>query len=273
MKRRDNGYKHKRRDPLWLAGQAALVLLGFALIYNTTYVISRSSYSLATYLPAMLGGWFIFLGLGAKLLRRLRKNPVLLALSNLFRLGVFLYLLSVLLLYSYSNLVRNVKSYDPDILIVLGGGLKGSLPSLTLRNRLDEAVDYLEKNPEALLLVTGAQGPMEERSEAVAMWEYLVKEGVPSDKILLEEKATSTRENFLYSKELIASIWGITEPKIAFATTDFHILRSGLLARWAGFDNPVPITAGGVSYQTLGNYMREVLALYKDLILQIPEVF
>lgn len=66
--------------------------------------------------------------------------------------------------------------------IVLGAGVNGTEPSLSLRTRLDAALDYLERWPEIPVVLTGGQGYGEEITEAACMYAYLTEHGVdPSD--------------------------------------------------------------------------------------------
>ena len=43
----------------------------------------------------------------------------------------------------------------PNAIIVLGAGVNGSTPSLSMCNRLDAALNYLNANPDALAVVSG----------------------------------------------------------------------------------------------------------------------
>jgi uncharacterized SAM-binding protein YcdF (DUF218 family) len=52
--------------------------------------------------------------------------------------------------------------------------------------------------------------------------QFLVAYGVPQDRIFLEERSTNTRENALFTKEMIASWPG----KRVLLTSDFHIFRA-----------------------------------------------
>jgi uncharacterized SAM-binding protein YcdF (DUF218 family) len=63
-------------------------------------------------------------------------------------------------------------------LIILGAGLEGSRVSLTLKNRLDKGLNYLHKYPESLVIVSGGQGSHELISEAEAMKQYLLHNGI-----------------------------------------------------------------------------------------------
>ena len=61
------------------------------------------------------------------------------------------------------------------------------------------------------------------------MKRYRMSRGVPEDRILEEARSTDTLENMKFSKEII---WTYDpKAKIAFATTNYHVFRSGLCAR------------------------------------------
>ncbi len=151
---------------------------------------------------------------------------------------------------------------QPEYLVVLGAGVKeDGTPTLSLANRLERSIIYAEKHPETLIVVSGGQGRTEPMSEAEAMAQYLVDRGVKPERIIIEDRATSTMENFKYTREIIGN-----QDEIAFVTNDFHVFRSSILARRNGF------TAYGYGTQTPGivlvnSYLREFFALGKSLIL------
>ena len=130
---------------------------------------------------------------------------------------------------------RHEPEKDKDFLIVLGCGLKpDGTPTPLLQGRLDRALDFyqrqLSETGKALTFIpSGGQGPDEVISESAAMKRYLTAHGVPEDRIIEEDRSTDTFENMKFSKEKI----GERKPdaKIAFATTNYHVFRSGLFAR------------------------------------------
>ena len=95
-----------------------------------------------------------------------------------------------------------------DYLIVLGAGVNGSAPSLSMVNRLEAALDYLEAYPDAVAIVSGGQGAGEDVTEASAMHDWLIAHGVPESRIVQEEQSTSTRENLENSFAIIRSRGG-----------------------------------------------------------------
>lgn len=124
---------------------------------------------------------------------------------------------------------------DKDFLIILGCGLKkDGTPTPLLRGRLDRALDFAERQKsqtgkELMIVTSGGQGPGEAVSESACMKRYLLAHGVSEDRIVEEDRSANTFENMRFSKEKILATR--SDAKIAFATTNYHVFRSGLLAR------------------------------------------
>ncbi len=122
----------------------------------------------------------------------------------------------------------NKPQKDDVTVVVLGCKVNGTSPSLTLQSRLEAAYEYLVDNESAKCVVSGGQGPDEGISEALCMYNYLVEKGIDKDRIYKEDKSTSTRENFEYSKELINDK-GLSD-EIVIVTNEFHLYRAGKVA-------------------------------------------
>lgn len=150
-------------------------------------------------------------------------------------------------------------TYNEDVVIVLGKGLDGDRVLPDLANRLDRAVEYHEKNPDALIVVSGGKGTDEKISEALAMENYLLEKGIPADKIIKEDKSTSTEENFAFSSEIIKERLG-DEYSAAFITNNFHVYRAEKYAQNAGI-TPTHLGADIEWYTVPSNYMREIMVV------------
>ena len=79
--------------------------------------------------------------------------------------------------------------------IVLGAGVNGTAPSLSLQTRLEAALEYVRDKPEVPVVVSGSQGPGEAISEAECMYRWLTARGLPPEQILLEEQADKDRKS------------------------------------------------------------------------------
>ena len=124
---------------------------------------------------------------------------------------------------------------DKDFMIVLGCGLqKDGTPTPLLRGRIDRALRFYREQKEQTgkeltFVVSGGKGPDEVMAESASMKQYLLSQGIPEQQIIEEDQSASTFENMKFSKEKIMET-GLAG-NIAFATTNYHVFRSGLCAR------------------------------------------
>lgn len=135
---------------------------------------------------------------------------------------------------------RHIPAYDKDFIIILGCSIdrRGGLRPL-LKGRVNRAIRFaweqeLETGRPCKYVPSGGQGPGEVMSEASAMELYLLTKGAEYYEVFPEKQSVNTEQNFRFSKKII----DVQKPdaKVAFATTNYHILRSGILARRAGID-------------------------------------
>lgn len=126
---------------------------------------------------------------------------------------------------------------DADYMIVLGAGVNGTTPSLSLSNRLTAAKKWLDAHPDGKAVLSGGQGPGEEISEAEAMYRWLTAQGIAAERLWKEERSTTTRENFLYSLELLQKHNGGEVPQpVAVVSSEYHLYRAKYLAKQAGLE-------------------------------------
>ena len=229
-----------------------LILLGAGLLMNAIAATAISNFSTGILLTFLLGIAFLLCGIG---FAHLPRAVWIALLSGLVVLTVFM---SGLFLYGKADTV----TYTEDVVIVLGAGVHGDKPTKSLQYRLDRAASYHKQNPDALIVVSGGQGPQESVTEAFAMAQYLLRKGVPASCILKEEQAGSTAENFRFSKALLDKRFpdGYT---VAFITTDYHIYRAAYTAERFGFANTTHCHSGTPWYAVLPNGLRECLAVCK----------
>jgi len=122
------------------------------------------------------------------------------------------------------RLYRHMESFYPPVpmvnvpvrrcLVVLGGALGAVLPP-RVEFDMNEAVDRIYKaaalyraGKAPVVIVTGGNQPWSEpkTAEAYLIRDLLIEWGVPADAILLEGSSRNTRENALYSKNIMDSI-------------------------------------------------------------------
>ncbi len=124
-----------------------------------------------------------------------------------------------------------------DYLILLGAGVNGTVPSLSLLDRLETATNFMHANPNCKVIVTGGQGPGEDISEAEAMSIYLINQNIAADRIIKEDKASNTYENLAYSLKIIETSTKkeTTAPTIAVVSSEYHLYRAKLCAEKLGY--------------------------------------
>lgn len=149
--------------------------------------------------------------------------------------------------------------------VVLGAGLNGTEPSLSLLTRLEAALAYVQDKPGLPIVVSGAQGRGEAISEARCMADWLTSRGVSPSRIILEEQAGNTRENIWYSLELLADRGMDTAANIAVVSSDYHLCRASMYMA----DNMVPVAArmsARYFLLTMNYYVREAFGVAAELV-------
>lgn len=228
-------YRGKRERSVSAAVVEALVLL---LLGLALWLIPMTGMRFGGLLLAAGGVfWLLLLALrrlGAERRWALRLRQVLLAL---FALG-----LAVFAAVEGYVLLHDETDWDSEAVavIVLGAGVNGREPSLSLQKRLEATLDYVADQPTIPIVVTGGQGRGEEITEARCMADWLIAHGIAAERILLEEQATDTRENLDFSRALLAERGVDITANIAVVSSDYHLARAGLLF---GGENMVPVAA------------------------------
>lgn len=229
--------------------------LGAGIFVNGVTLFFVSNINLGNFLTVAMGAVILLTVLLFKKLAKWLKAVLIAGLS------VAVVFSSFLIFYGKSDNV----TYREDAVIVLGAAVHGKTPSLTLKRRLDKAVEYHDQNPDAVIIVSGGQGNGEDITEAEAMETYLIEHGIAADKIVKEENATSTYENFTFSKEILdEQLEG--EYTAAFITNEYHTLRASLCAKRVGIENTTHIHCNtNLSYLVSG-ILRECLAVVKYIV-------
>ena len=208
-------------------------------------------------------GLFLFLFLAPKLSFFMR-HPLLKAFSILLSLSIT-YLLFLAAMYAFSallNLIHLREKQNFAYIIVLGCGILGEKMTPLLRNRVEKGISLLKKNPQAKLILSGGMGPGESITEAECMKRYVLAQGIPSSKIITEDKSKNTYENLLFSKRIIEEDSSVEKTSIAIVTTSYHVFRALILAKKLH----IPCKGfGGKTkwYFTLNAILREFVAYLK----------
>ena len=184
----------------------------------------------------------------------LRKNTLSTMLFVIISFSA-VYVLSLMAMYSLSailNLIHLKKNRNADYIVVLGSGIIGKKVTPLLAARIERGMELLYSNPNAVLIMSGGQGPGEDIPESVAMAAYAVGKGVDAERIIMEQKSVSTEENLLFSRKLMDK----EAPKIVIVTTAYHVFRALILAKQQGL-KCVGFGAKTKWYFTLNALIRE----------------
>lgn len=152
-----------------------------------------------------------------------------------------------------------------DYVIILGARLYGDIPSPALLERLKVAKDYLIENGDVKVVVAGGQGIDEDIPEAQAMAKYLVDNGIEENRIIIEDKSTSTFENLHFSLDKLREIDDVETLNALIVTNKYHIFRAKFLARRLGM-NPYGLPAKIPPTIIVQSYIREYFAVIKSMI-------
>ena len=156
-----------------------------------------------------------------------------------------------------------------ETVILLGGGIdkNGKLPK-SVMTRVNKAAEYLNQHPESICVVTGGTLKWLPYAEAPELKNQLVKKGVSPERILVEDQAKDTIQNFQLSCKILSEYKGVSiqevlETPTAVVTSRFHLRRSERLARRIGFTNIKGIGAACPAVYVLHSYVREICAYVK----------
>jgi uncharacterized SAM-binding protein YcdF (DUF218 family) len=216
-----------------------LLLVPLLLIINGVQMIRRESVSPAHLLSLGLG---VAVGIG-----EIAAVVYVLGLSGTIGAGhwnlwvlliaatVFYFSFLVLCFVLYSVFIQIMPHrMNFDYVIIHGCGLSGgNRMTRLLSNRVDKAIQIYGKcAKKPFIIPSGGQGSDERVSEARVMSDYLIAHGIPADHILLEDRSTTTRENLLYSRQIIDNRQ--SSGRVALVSSNYHIYRCLLLARDVG---------------------------------------
>ena len=150
---------------------------------------------------------------------------------------------------------------------MLGSGLvDGTVPTLLARATRRALVAWRAERAAAPTAVvpSGGQGATSQPvAEGVAMAAYLVAHGVPTSDVAIEDRATTTEENLLLSREILRArgLAGApgTDGHLRVVTSGYHVGRAALLTRHLGID--ADVTGAPTAWSFLvGAFVREFVA-------------
>ncbi|MGN1345082.1 MAG: YdcF family protein [Traorella sp.] len=215
------------------------------------YLLFHFAYTVFMFTQSIMYGilWFIifFIELVIYLLTRKKVRFVRILLS-LF-----------LIIQSLSSIYIMISGHDSntknaDYVLVLGYQLDHNQMSETLVYRLDKAYEYANNNLDSQLVLCGGITRENSISEASVMYDYLVKKGISSERLILEDKSTDTIENIHNSLNYIQP-----NSKIVILSSNYHVKRAKMIASKAGLETlgiqskaPITLIPNQLLFEKLG---------------------
>lgn len=145
--------------------------------------------------------------------------------------------------------------------IVLGAQVKGTQPSPSLFYRISGAQIIMGENADCTVIVSGGQGEGEAMSEAECMRGCLVEMGCDPERIIVEDKATSTLENLENSFDIIRALGDDPNGNVTIVSSSYHLCRAKSMAARLGVDAVGYSCAPGNPLLALNFFIREAFGM------------
>lgn len=146
----------------------------------------------------------------------------------------------------------------PDALLILGTRVRGETAEPALRMRAERAAAFLREHPSVLAVPCGGIVHDDQtKSEAQVIRGILLQNGVDDSRILPEDQSKTTFENFANARRLLEEA-GLSAPRLAVLSSDFHLLRASLIGRLCGVKAET-VAAPSPENEKLKNYLREAV--------------
>lgn len=179
---------------------------------------------------------------------------------------ILYFLLSVFVLSVLVFILAEAKAHkgnaqgEKDYLLILGCRVRGNEAEKTLYMRAEKAAEYLKEHKNTVAIACGGIVHKDQYiSEAEAIRGILISKGIEKERIILEDKSTTTVENFLNAKKIIDSLGSFNTERIAFLSSEFHLLRAAFIAKKKAFSCQT-VAAPSPKKELLKNYIREYFA-------------
>lgn len=243
-------------------GAAFLICGALCILYYIGIVLYAGLRASFAWFWLFLGGAFFLIGAVCRvpvLQAAFGRIPAAIKLLGGILLAVGLAVFLLLEGCIISGMIGSPKE-PVEYLIVLGAQVKGTRVSKALHQRLSRAAEYLQEHEDTIVIVSGGQGSGEDISEAQAMKNWLIEQGIARERILEEDKSVNTSQNIRFSQELIED----KEAAVGIVSNDFHVFRAVHIAKAQGLDAvsiPAPSSPGMYPHYM----MREAFAVIKDL--------
>jgi uncharacterized SAM-binding protein YcdF (DUF218 family) len=230
-------------------------------VYATAMLVQTTNMDMGLAVFFLLGAMFFVLFFKYEaaiyLFKKYKKTTLTIAIA----LFLFAATLETLILSSANTDPEKV-SGKIDTILVLGGGTKNNRPGAVLKGRLDQALAYAKHHHDVAFIVSGGLGFGKTMSEGTIMKKYLMENGIQPERITIEEKATSTYENLLYTKKIIQP-----DDQVLIVTSDFHLFRTKMIAERVGVEAEglgSPLRISSIPQAHVREYMAIIKSYFND---------
>ena len=253
-------------------------IVSILVVISNISLIRKEGFNLRNVLGIFLGSFLCISTILPDYIYNLLNTATWIDIHNQNGMGVYIYdftesIIHILITYIecvlIGTIIMSIKAakhkpkFDKDFIVILGCQIKkdGTLTNL-LKGRVDKAIDFSkmqkEKTGKDIIFVpSGGKGEDEVISEAVAMKNYLLEQGINEANILIEDNSKNTYENVKFSNKLIKE--KMQNSKIAFSTTNYHVFRAGSIATEQKIYME-GIGAGTKQYFWINAFIREFIA-------------
>ncbi len=253
----------KQRKISWLRWLVPAILVLFGLFLENTIhghgFLGWICYALA----GVISVYFLIFSLEKrwKALRVLKWT-----LTVILCLGVAIFVVT-------EGLILRASIGNPEVacryMIVLGAKVNGTEPSVSLTDRIQATYEYMCAHEDVVAILSGGQGEDEGITEAQCMFRELTEMGIEPNRLVLEEKATSTWENLKFSLEIIEKLEenGEMPKEIGIVSSEYHLYRASLLAREFGVETVGIPARTSLPTIALNYFLREVAGVWHYILL------
>ena len=254
----------------WIIGDILLVLVvlliadvAFVMPARINAVVLKSDYRKVFMYEILLCVILLLFALDVRFNIFTRWEPVILRAAGWILRTVIVLLSAVIIFFCGKVIAGSLinTAGQADYAIVLGLALENGKPAPDLLERLDTAREYLVKYPESRLILTGGNAGGTGRTEAAVMRDILIQQGVPEDRLILEDQAQTTKENFSNIAGIISA-----EAPVVIISSNYHMDRAVRDASEGGFSRIMRLPAPSGFFAYGANMLSEVVLDLNDLI-------
>lgn len=185
-------------------------------------------------------------------------------------LGIIAAICFTVIIYNHTDeigkqlTVTMEETKEADCIIVLGAGIVGGRPSISLANRLDKAIEVYNLGHTKKILVSGDHGESS-YDEVNVMRNYLLEKGIPKEDIFMDHAGFSTYDSMYRAR----SVFKVS--KAIVVTQALHLRRALYIGDKMGIDvvgvEAVNSTLKSTAFQSIREYPARVKAFLQCEIL------